>query len=252
MGHRVDRGGPASISTRAASTRVPAEIVKSSTTRARVALDLADQVDDLGRLGVVGPLLVGDGHRGAQPLGVELGLLGEAGVRATRPPGRAGLAWRSPRRARGAAYRSSTGTRKKPCTWGACRSMVMTRSAPAASMASAHTRPGSTPGLVLLVALGVAEVRHQHGHRTALARLRASIQNSSSTKLSLAGNAVPCTRKTSALHVLGHPDEQVALGEPQRLALAERVVEVGGDGLRQAGVGGPGQQDEVVAHVAAR
>jgi hypothetical protein len=37
------------------------------------------------------------------------------------------------------AYRSSTGMRKKPWIWAACRSMVTTRSAPAASMASAHT-----------------------------------------------------------------------------------------------------------------
>ena len=40
----------------------------------------------------------------------------------------------------GRAYRSSTGMRKKPDTCGACRSSVTTRSAPAASMASAQTR----------------------------------------------------------------------------------------------------------------
>jgi hypothetical protein len=40
----------------------------------------------------------------------------------------------------GLAYRSSTGMRKNPWIWAACRSMVTTRSAPATSMASAHTR----------------------------------------------------------------------------------------------------------------
>src|SRR5690606_795657 len=40
----------------------------------------------------------------------------------------------------GMARRSSTGTLKNPCSCGAWRSRATTRSAPAASMASAHTR----------------------------------------------------------------------------------------------------------------
>src|SRR6478752_2410968 len=41
------------------------------------------------------------------------------------------------------AVRWSTGTEKKPCTWGACRFMVSTRSAPAVEIRSATRRPPS-------------------------------------------------------------------------------------------------------------
>jgi hypothetical protein len=41
------------------------------------------------------------------------------------------------------AVRWSTGTEKKPCTWGACRFIVSTRSAPAVEIRSATRRPPS-------------------------------------------------------------------------------------------------------------
>ena len=62
----------------------------------------------------------------------------------------------------------------------------------------------------------------------ALARLKASIQKSSSMKLSLTGYSVPCTMKhVAAADVLQHADEDVALAEDVRL--------------------GPGQLDAAVA-----
>ena len=74
------RRAPLRSTTRAASTRVPAEMVKSSTIRRRAALHGADEIDDLGRLGVVHPSLVRDGQRGVQPVGPLAGLLGEPGI----------------------------------------------------------------------------------------------------------------------------------------------------------------------------
>src|SRR5690606_9254511 len=53
-------------------------------------------------------------------------------------------------------------------------------------------------------------------------------------------------------HVHRHPHEQVAVGEAQRLALHEWVVEVARDRLGEPRVGGPGQQHEVVGHAANR
>ena len=48
---------------------VPAEIVKSSTISAVRPADRADELDDLGRLGVIDPPLVRDRGRRMQPVG---------------------------------------------------------------------------------------------------------------------------------------------------------------------------------------
>ena len=82
---------------------------------------------------------------------------------------------------------------------------------------------------------------------TALARLSASIQKSSSTRLSLAGNAVPWTRKTSlSSYVFEHTHEQVALREPQRFRCSELTTEVLRNGATQLLTRGAGEQQEVI------
>ena len=81
----------------------------------------------------------------------------------------------------------------------------------------------------------------------ALARLRASIQNSSSMKLSLAGKAGPLDEEhVSAPDVLEHPDKEVPLGETQRLVRTERAPEVVGDGPPELAAGRPGEEQELV------
>ena len=93
----------------------------------------------------------------------------------------------------------STGILKKPCTWPACRSIVSTRSAPAASSMSATSLAviGSRGALFLSW--------REYGYQgiTAVIRLAeasraALIMISSSISESLVGDEQDCTMNTSA------------------------------------------------------
>ena len=137
------------------------------------AVDVADEVDDLGRLGVIGPLLVSDGEGGAEPPGVELGLLGEAGV--GRHDDQVGQRLR---RDRLAQHRHGVQVVDRDAEEALHLRGVQVHGDDAVGAGGfdgigADPGPDRHPRLVLLVALGVAEVRHQHGHRRGAGPLRA-------------------------------------------------------------------------------
>jgi hypothetical protein len=84
----------------------------------------------------------------------------------------------------------------------------------------------------------------------ALARLSASIQNSSSMKLSLAGNRRALDQEdVPAPDVLEHPDEEVSLRELDGLGRAQRAAEVVGDRPAENLAGRAGEQQQLVVHV---
>jgi hypothetical protein len=72
---------------------------------------------------------------------------------------------------RGRAKRLSTGFLKKPWIWGAWRSMVMTLSARRARCIRRRPGRGWRRRLVLLVALGVAEIGDDRGYETSAGAL---------------------------------------------------------------------------------
>jgi hypothetical protein len=115
----------------------------------------------------------------------------------------------------------------------------------------AHPGPDRHPGLVLLVALGVAEVGHHHGHgggAGALERVDPE-QQLHEVVVGREGRALD-EEHVALAHVLGDPHEQVALGEPERLSLAHGVVEVRRDRRPQPGIRRAHQQNEIVSHAA--
>ena len=103
------------------------------------------------------------------------------------------------------------------------------------------------PRLVLLVALGVAEVRDDgRDRRRAGALERVDPEQQLHEVVVDRERGALDDEDVAAAHVLEHPDEQVAVAEAQGLALAERVAEVVGDGSCELRVGGAGQEHEVV------
>ena len=102
----------------------------------------------------------------------------------------------------------------------------------------ADPRPDGDARLVLLVALGVAEVGDHCGDRCG-ARPLEGIDPEEQLHEVVVG------RKPGALdeenvatpHVLEDPDEEISLGEPERLTRAEVAVEIVGDGAAQLAAG---------------
>ena len=140
----------------------------------------------------------------------------------------------------------STGTEKKPCTCGACRVIVMTRSTPAVASRSATRRPPMRDaGGVLLVRAGVGVVRDDRGDR---GRAGAPRRVDHQEQL----HQVLLRRRHQRLH-----DVDVALAAVRLELGLEAVVaetgspparadaEVGADPLRQTSVGTSAEHDDL-------
>ena len=96
--------------------------------------------------------------------------------------------WRSNPTKMGLPARLSTGMSKKPWIWEACRSMVSTRSAPAAGEHIGHQLGGDgIAGLGLAVLTGIAEVGDDGGDAAGGCPLSASIMMSSSIRFWFTG-----------------------------------------------------------------
>ena len=221
---------PRSMTTRAASISVPAEMVKSSTIRAvgprPTRSARRSRPTRCGPRGACRRWRSGARRRLAHSRAfLAKPASGATTTRSCRPL--AAMASHST----GSAYRSSTGIRKKPWTWGACRSSVTTRSAPGGlDGVGADPGPDRHPGLVLLVALGVAEVRDHRGDRRGAGPLERvdPEQQLHEVVVGREGRALH-QEHVAAPDVLQHPHEEVALGEAQRLRRPQLAPEVLGD-----------------------
>ena len=102
----------------------------------------------------------------------------------------------------------------------------------------AHAGPDRDPGLVLLVALGVAEVGHDRSDRSGAGPFEGVDPKEELHEVVIGGKACSLHKEDVASpDVLQHSDEEVSLREPQGLARPERAVEVVGDGAAEFGAG---------------
>ena len=101
---------------------------------------------------------------------------------------------------------------------------MTTRSTPGGlDRVGAHPGPDRDPGLVLLVALGVAEVGDDGGDRCGAGPLEGVDPEQQLHEVVVGREGRPLHQEdVPAPDVLEHPDEQVAFREPQRLARTER------------------------------
>ena len=115
----------------------------------------------------------------------------------------------------------------------------------------AHPGADRDPGLVLLVALRVAEVRDHGGDRRRAGALERVDPEQQLHEVVVGGERRALHQEgVPAADVLEHPHEEVAFGEPQRLAGPERATEVLGDRRAEADARRAGEEQELVVHVA--
>ena len=145
----------------------------------------------------------------------------------------------------GEAKRLSVGISKKPWIWPACRSSVMTRSAPAAGdQVGDQLGRNRRARADLAVLPGVAEIRNNRGD--AARRRRASARPmmiSSSIRWSLAGNEVDWMMNASEPRTFSSTSTKISLSaETADAGLGQRLAQPLGDFLRQHRIGIAGDQ----------
>jgi hypothetical protein len=196
----------------------------------RPAFDGPDELGHLGRLGVVDATLVRDGERSAQPLRPLAGLLGEAGV--GRDDDQVTQVLRPDRFGQ---HRERVEVVDRPVeeTLHLGR-MEVHRHHPVRARrfdrVGAHPGPDRDPRLVLLVALGVAEVGDHGGDRCGAGPLEGVDPEQQLHEIVVGRERCPLDDVgVPAPNVLEDLDEQVALREPQHLGATDRDIEVFGD-----------------------